>query len=57
MLDNEKRKRFALDLKKDETLNEYIDEQFYCKFLKTNNPHYKSAIIYSYLYINFFNCL
>ena len=57
MLDNEKRKRFSQDLKKGETLNEYIDDQFYCKWLKTNNPHYRAGIIYSYLYIKNLNTL
>ena len=57
MLDNEKRKKFAIDLKKDETLNEYIDEQCYTKWLKTNNPHFKAGIIYSYLYLKNYQTL
>ena len=57
MFNEDKRKRFEEDLKKDETINNYIDDQLYTKFLKTNNPHFKCAIIYSYLYMKHINSL
>ncbi len=40
-----------------ETINEYVDEQFYTKWLKSNNPHIRAGIVYSYLYIKNLNCL
>ena len=57
MLNEDKRKRFEEDLKKDETINNYVDDQFYTKWLKTNNPHVKAGIVYSYLYIKNLNTL
>ncbi len=57
MLNEEKRQRFSTDLKKDETINEYVDDQFYTKWLKSNNPHVRAGIVYSYLYIKNLNTL
>lgn len=53
----EKQKRFSKDLKDNETLNTYIDEQLYLRFFRTNNPHIRSAVIYSYLYMKNLNTL
>ena len=57
MLNEDKRKKFEDELKNDETINNYVDEQFYTKWLKTNNPHVKAGIVYSYLYIKNLNTL
>ena len=57
MINPDKRIRFSNALKENKTMNEYVDQQLYVKFLKTNNPHVKAGIIYSYLYINELNKL
>ena len=57
MLNEDKRKKFEDELKNDETINNYVDEQFYTKWMKTNNPHVKAGIVYSYLYIKNLNTL
>ncbi len=57
MIDPVKRKKFADELKKNKVCNSYVDEQLYLKFLKTDNPHIKAGIVYSYLYIKTLNGL
>ena len=57
MIDPAKRKTFGEALKADATINEYVDEQLYTKWLKTNNPHFKAGIVYSYLYLKELNKL
>ncbi len=57
MIGEEKRKRFSNDLLKDETINEFVDDQFYTKFLKSNNPYIRAGIVYSYLYLKNYNTL
>ena len=57
MVNPDKRKSFSESLRKDETINDYVDEQFYIKWLKTNNPHFKAGVVYSYLYIKELNKL
>ena len=57
MIEPTKRKEFSDVIKKNKTCQDYIDNELYLKYLKTQNKHVKFSITFAYLYIKTMNHL